>query len=290
MTGRSRLFRIVLGTLLLLGWLVVACESDGATSTIPATSATGTPSTSPPITTGTPATESTVSADSATATALPEPALEIIHHAGRSLTLRGVVSDQATADRLLGKAQQLYAANRVVGELTVGNTTPTGGTITLTGEVRPIDAVASTANAIELAGLIGAEVDDQQTILAGGRGLALTGLLNALVSLEPITFEIDSAVITAESEKTLTRALGYFEEYPEVLVLVEGHTDSDGSDTYNFDLSEQRAESVLNFLVANGVAPNRLRSRGFGETTPVADNATEDGKAANRRIEFSLRR
>ena len=86
--GRLRLFQIGLGTLLLLGWLGVACEGDGASSTIPAASVTGTPTTSPPIATGPPATESTVSAEPATATALPEPALEIIHNPGRVLTLR----------------------------------------------------------------------------------------------------------------------------------------------------------------------------------------------------------
>ena len=67
---------------------------------------------------------------------------------------------------------------------------------------------------------------------------------------------------------------------------IQGHTDSDGADVYNQDLSERRAVSVKNYLVNNGINTDRLTTIGYGETNPVASNKTKEGKAKNRRIEF----
>lgn len=73
-------------------------------------------------------------------------------------------------------------------------------------------------------------------------------------------------------------------------ITVEGHTDSDGSDVYNLDLSQRRAQSVVDYLVAHGVNSANIVAKGFGETTPIASNATAAGKARNRRIEFKVTR
>jgi len=70
---------------------------------------------------------------------------------------------------------------------------------------------------------------------------------------------------------------------------IEGHTDSSGSDAHNLDLSQRRAESVKASLVAGGIAADRLLTRGFGESKPVADNVTELGRAQNRRVELVKR-
>jgi outer membrane protein OmpA-like peptidoglycan-associated protein len=75
---------------------------------------------------------------------------------------------------------------------------------------------------------------------------------------------------------------------PEQKVLIEGHTDSDGSAEYNLQLSRLRADSVRSVLVAGGVSPDRVEARGYGETKPVATNATAAGKAQNRRVELVL--
>jgi outer membrane protein OmpA-like peptidoglycan-associated protein len=72
------------------------------------------------------------------------------------------------------------------------------------------------------------------------------------------------------------------------LVLVGGHTDGKGSDVYNLNLSQRRADAVVRYLVGRGVAPNRLRGQGFGETQPVAGNDTEEGREKNRRVEFLI--
>ncbi len=77
--------------------------------------------------------------------------------------------------------------------------------------------------------------------------------------------------------------------YPETDVLVKGHTDSVGSEQLNQNLSEQRADNVRDFLLAEGVAAHRVRSFGFGESLPVASNATAAGRQQNRRVEIELR-
>ena len=94
---------------------------------------------------------------------------------------------------------------------------------------------------------------------------------------------IDSA--KAESLDAIGEAL--MTEMPDSIINVEGHTDSDGTDEYNQNLSEQRAWSVKSYLVQKfGLDPNRLIIVGYGERAPIADNATEQGKARNRRVEF----
>ena len=77
--------------------------------------------------------------------------------------------------------------------------------------------------------------------------------------------------------------------HPEIAsVRVEGHTDSRGSVAHNTSLSDRRAKAVRRWLIEKGIAPARLSARGYGPSRPVADNATAEGRAANRRVEFHL--
>ena len=79
------------------------------------------------------------------------------------------------------------------------------------------------------------------------------------------------------------------QSHPEIkLVEVQGHTDSRGSDESNQALSDRRAKSVRRFLEKKGIAPERLRSRGYGESEPIETNETRSGRAANRRVEFNI--
>ncbi|MFO0005936.1 MAG: OmpA family protein, partial [bacterium] len=71
-------------------------------------------------------------------------------------------------------------------------------------------------------------------------------------------------------------------------VEVQGHTDDVGNDTFNLELSQARADSVVRWFVENGIDPARLRAVGYGETLPIADNMTDAGRAENRRVEFKL--
>ena len=77
-------------------------------------------------------------------------------------------------------------------------------------------------------------------------------------------------------------------QYPKTYIDVLGHTDSDGADAYNQTLSERRARSVADYLIGRGVQSARIGTRGYGETQPIASNATEEGKAANRRVEIKI--
>lgn len=101
-----------------------------------------------------------------------------------------------------------------------------------------------------------------------------------------ILFDFNSAVIRAESKPVLDEVLNLLASEADWQLTIEGHTDALGADTRNQTLSQQRAEAVKAYLVAGGVAATRLKTTGFGESKPVADNGTELGRAQNRRVEL----
>jgi OOP family OmpA-OmpF porin len=98
-------------------------------------------------------------------------------------------------------------------------------------------------------------------------------------------FAFDKATLTAEGREKVSEAAALLKQHPTLRVSVNGYTDSIGSDAYNLRLSERRAQTVADALVADGIAASRLDVRGFGKANPVADNATEAGRAENRRVE-----
>ncbi|MFB0874708.1 MULTISPECIES: OmpA family protein [unclassified Sphingobium] len=103
-----------------------------------------------------------------------------------------------------------------------------------------------------------------------------------------ITFAYDRADVQPQFQPTLNDVASVLAQYPKTYIDVLGHTDSDGSDAYNQTLSERRAQAVASYLVSRGVQSARLATRGYGETQPIASNATEEGKAANRRVEIKI--
>ena len=107
-------------------------------------------------------------------------------------------------------------------------------------------------------------------------------------TIKGIKFKLGSAVLTRSSYKVLDEAVKVLAEYQTVRLEIQGHTDSTGSDENNLNLSERRAASVRQYLTSKGVADDRLESKGYGETTPIADNNTPQGRAQNRRVEFKL--
>jgi OmpA-OmpF porin, OOP family len=108
------------------------------------------------------------------------------------------------------------------------------------------------------------------------------------IVLRGINFDFDKAVIKPEAEPVLDAAVDVLKENPDVKVRVGGHTDSVGTDAYNQGLSERRAKSVRDYLVAHGIDASRLTAVGFGESQPVADNKTKDGRAQNRRVTLDV--
>lgn len=103
-----------------------------------------------------------------------------------------------------------------------------------------------------------------------------------------ITFAYDSATVQPQFQPTLDQVAQVLGEYNQTYIDVYGHTDSTGSDAYNQTLSERRASAVASYLGSHGVQQARIGTRGFGETQPIADNATPDGQAANRRVEIKI--
>jgi len=101
-----------------------------------------------------------------------------------------------------------------------------------------------------------------------------------------ITFDFNKATIRPEAAPVLGEVLAVLTNNAALKIAIEGHTDSIGQASYNQKLSADRAEAVRAWLVAHGVAADRLGAAGFGDTKPAADNATEDGRAKNRRVEL----
>jgi OmpA-OmpF porin, OOP family len=121
-----------------------------------------------------------------------------------------------------------------------------------------------------------AELEARQT----ERGIVLT--------LGDVLFDFDRAELRSGAQQNLARLVQFLKEHPEREVIVEGHTDSVGSATYNLGLSERRANAVVSFLVDNGIERKRLLGRGYSQTYPVVSNETAEGRQRNRRVEVVI--
>jgi outer membrane protein OmpA-like peptidoglycan-associated protein len=105
-------------------------------------------------------------------------------------------------------------------------------------------------------------------------------------ALKNVNFEFDSAKLTADSTASLDEAVEILKRHSDLKVEIAGHTDSTGTDEYNLGLSGRRARAVVDYLVAHGANAANITAKGYGESEPVADNATDTGRAANRRVEL----
>lgn len=107
-----------------------------------------------------------------------------------------------------------------------------------------------------------------------------------MVRIHDIKFENDKAEIQPNASTVLDQTAGALEKCPDVKVRLTAYTDSNGSDAYNMKLSDRRANAVREYLEAHGVAAGRIESKGLGESNPIADNSTAEGRAENRRVEI----
>ncbi len=140
---------------------------------------------------------------------------------------------------------------------------------------------------------IGAYMDRQEQQLrqsTQGTGIGVDRRGDDIVLNMPssVTFDFDSSELTSSARNALNDVASILTQYDDTRVNIAGHTDSTGNADYNQRLSERRAESVGNYLAQSGVSRNRLQMSGYGETQPVASNASEEGRAQNRRVEITL--
>lgn len=112
--------------------------------------------------------------------------------------------------------------------------------------------------------------------------------VGSTVRLNNIFFETASADLKKESFVELKKVIELLTKYPEMEIEISGHTDNVGNKDYNKDLSQKRAQSVVNYLKENGVQTERLKAKGYGMDRPVAENDSEEGRAKNRRVEFTI--
>lgn len=104
--------------------------------------------------------------------------------------------------------------------------------------------------------------------------------------LDGVNFDFDKATLRQEDIAIIDKDVTGLDKWGNVNIEVAGHTDSRGSDKYNMKLSQRRAEAVRNYLISKGIAADRLTAKGYGESQPVADNATDEGRFKNRRVEL----
>ncbi|MEP7314405.1 MAG: OmpA family protein, partial [Pseudomonadota bacterium] len=102
-----------------------------------------------------------------------------------------------------------------------------------------------------------------------------------------VFFDTNKTILKPESNEDLDVLIAFMKDAPLVTGVMEGHTDSVGSDAANQSLSQRRADAVKAYMVSKGIASSRVQTKGYGESQPEADNATVDGRAQNRRVIFA---
>ena len=131
---------------------------------------------------------------------------------------------------------------------------------------------------------------DMRAALANSEAAAIKreGNLLAISLKGDLTFDSNSATVRPGLYSEIDRIANVLYQYPQTVVRVEGHTDSRGSEEYNLDLSQRRANSVKNLLTQRGLTSNRVETMAFGESRPIATNETEAGRQMNRRVEIKI--
>ena len=176
-------------------------------------------------------------------------------------------------------------AGSVIGGI-LGNNIGKGGNTAL-------GAVIGAAVGGAAGGIIGNNMDKQaqkiEQVLPGAEVVRTEEGINLILDEKSkVTFEYNKTSLTAEAKNNLDKLIEVFNEYPDTDLLIVGHTDNVGSQSYNLPLSKNRAQSVQEYLVSKGIASSRLKSAGKGLEEPIADNSTAEGRAANRRVEIAI--
>ncbi len=182
------------------------------------------------------------------------------------------------------------AAGGVIGGV-IGNNVGKGNTV--------LGAIIGSVVGGVTGGIIGNKMDKQAEKIKNeipgaevqrvGEGIIVTfSEKNPDGSKMGVYFDFDKSEITSNSKLALNKLIQIFKEYPETNLLVEGHTDDKGAESYNLSLSERRAMAVGNYLKANNISASRLTINWYGETQPKVENTSDASRAENRRVEFAI--
>ncbi|MFL6676144.1 MAG: OmpA family protein [Massilia sp.] len=225
------------------------------------------------------------------------------------IVVTGTVADEQGKAALLARLREVYGAQRVVDQLSVGTvSTPANWNEYLHKLVNPnlklisrgqlkVDGnnvslrgdVANEAQRQQIAGDIAASLNPTYTVNNGLRVVASEqGVLDAALANRIIEFESGKATLTDSGKAILDQMSVALLRLKDKKVEVIGHTDNAGSRAGNLSLSQARAESVKAYIAGRGVKPELIAVSGEGPDRPVADNRTAEGKARNRRIEFKV--
>lgn len=175
------------------------------------------------------------------------------------------------------------AAGAILGQIIGGNTK---STLIGTAAGAVIGGLAGTG----IGSMMDRQENDMRQALANSQAVAVQreGNALALTFKSDFTFDVNSTSIRPGLYAELDRVAQVLSSYPQTTILIAGHTDSTGSESYNQQLSERRAQSVKNALVQRGIAAERIQAVGYGESSPIADNNTESGRQMNRRVEVRI--
>ncbi len=191
-----------------------------------------------------------------------------------------------------------YTGERQAGKVAIGAGVGAAagaaiGALTTKGKKRRERALIGAGIGALAGGAVGYYMDVQEAKLReklrnSGVGVSRDGDRILLHMPDNVTFATDSSRVNPGCFDVLDSVAIVLKEYKKTYVDVTGHTDSTGSHVYNQDLSKRRAMSVAQYMASQGVLADRLLTRGYGETSPIASNATSSGRAQNRRVEIQI--
>jgi outer membrane protein OmpA-like peptidoglycan-associated protein len=162
----------------------------------------------------------------------------------------------------------------------------------LKGEREADEILAGAAIGAVVGGGIGAYMDHQEERLTRIPGTSVERVSQDVILVHfdsDVLFAVDSAALSPSAQGTVSQVGQVLLDYPKTAVVVQGHTDSTGSEQHNQSLSERRARAVENFLIGRGIDAGRMTAVGYGETLPVASNDTDWGRQQNRRVDVLLK-
>ena len=220
-----------------------------------------------------------------------EFAKKVAEMVGTKLGVESVTDLQKTTAGMPDKFDQVQLlAASLLARLDSGMVQMSGKAVSVTGEATSKEVEEAVSAALINALPAGYKGSSRITIAAPSQNAAACeNLINTTIDGRQILFAVNRATILGESRSVLADIASAAQECPKFSIEIHGHTDSDGSESYNQKLSDGRAAAVMKNLIDAGVAAERLNASGFGETRPIADNDTDEGKARNRRIEFKVK-